>query len=990
MKKIFTFAAAMLVAISTFAAPKVIALPTPTVDGSSTIYTYSSADEIKVKNVDAVWFEIPTSVQSGEFYVKGSGSNDSRWLYIHKDHGETRDTSRKIVFQSSYGDPFVFTANDIKTDDGKSYLVFSTGDDYKMKNECAKLTIVQADPTKATVKSISLDGVVMANFDADTLVYNIELDYGTTSLPVVTAVAGDDASIVVNQAAALPGTATVVCTSQDESTTVTYTLNFSVAASPSDDATLKSLSIGGKALAGFDASLVDYNYELEYDATEAPTVSAEKNESHANLVINQAAAIPGIATVVVTAQDGVTSKTYTIHFTLETNIPIIRAIHTGASTASVKGSIGGTATKNTQGDGKLGSNGHYFGVALAGEGEFLAGDSLVIVASVLYGGNSASLFTEKEGTNAIATVPFDAESKICSYVLLADAPALYVVRKDGAVCNPAIASISVYRPVDDGQPKLNVNPDSIALAVTAAIPADSAVVTFSGKNLAAGEYALTVPDLAGLTVNPASVTVGDDGKLNAAIKIKYATEATVDAASTAISLTIGELTKTVKVGYSAIQAKQYISSINIEQLVLDNGKSYNINAALTAAHIDFANINSLDSLNDDKTKRNEPYLGLKIKAADAYVAGWLKANDTLSVKFGNVGDAIKVRINGQEQTIAKVDINSSVFGHRATDDEYVEIITTSTSTVVLKQIMVNEPIADVILPAATKFEATCLILDHGTIKVGDNKSSAIYAPNDIVKITLTPNEGYYLVEWNVYKEGDASTKVTVSNDSTFIMPEYNVNVSAVLAQAEPVLYTVTIGELTNGTIEFANLGNEDHKFYQGDTVRLIITPADGYELVSANAGNEALIPDEDGNCAFEMPAQDVTVTATFKAVTPEPVLYTVTLGTYEHGTVAFIEPNADHQYAEGEEVRLSVTPDEGYELETISLEGINLAIPVVDGVATFSMPAQDVVVLATFKAAGEGFEYIDASTKAVKFFDNGKLLIKRGDKVFDAKGQIVE
>ena len=196
--------------------------------------------------------------------------------------------------------------------------------------------------------------------------------------------------------------------------------------------------------------------------------------------------------------------------------------------------------------------------------------------------------------------------------------------------------------------------------------------------------------------------------------------------------------------------------------------------------------------------------------------------------------------------------------------------------------------------------------------------------------------------------------------------------------------------MTNGTIEFANLGNEDHKFYQGDTVRLIITPADGYELVSANAGNEALIPDEDGNCAFEMPAQDVTVTATFKAVTPEPTLYTVTLGTYEHGTVAFIEPNADHQYAEGEEVRLSVTPDEGYEVETVKLEAINQNIPVIDGVATFNMPAQDVVVLATFKPVGEGFEYIDASTKAVKFFDNGKLLIKRGDKVFDAKGQIVE
>ena len=247
----------------------------------------------------------------------------------------------------------------------------------------------------------------------------------------------------------------------------------------------------------------------------------------------------------------------------------------------------------------------------------------------------------------------------------------------------------------------------------------------------------------------------------------------------------------------------------------------------------------------------------------------------------------------------------------------------------------------------------------------------------------------------------ASIVIPLSADhANFIAIESNGNngdagfIKMLLVEAgdtpEPTLYTVTIAELTNGTIEFANLGNEDHKFYQGDTVRLIITPADGYELVSANAGNEALIPDEDGNCAFEMPAQDVTVTATFKAVTPQPTLYTVMLGTYEHGTVAFIEPNEDNKYEAGDEVHLTITPDEGYELETISLEGINLAIPVVDGIATFTMPAQDVVVLATFKAAGEGFEYIDASTKAVKFFDNGKLLIKRGDKVFDAKGQIVE
>jgi 2-phosphosulfolactate phosphatase len=40
-------------------------------------------------------------------------------------------------------------------------------------------------------------------------------------------------------------------------------------------------------------------------------------------------------------------------------------------------------------------------------------------------------------------------------------------------------------------------------------------------------------------------------------------------------------------------AKVYATSLNIEQLVLDNGKSANITAALEAANLDFANIDAL-------------------------------------------------------------------------------------------------------------------------------------------------------------------------------------------------------------------------------------------------------------------------------------------------------------------------------------------------------------------------------------------------------------
>ena len=83
--------------------------------------------------------------------------------------------------------------------------------------------------------------------------------------------------------------------------------------------------------------------ELEFDAVAAPVVTAEAADD-AIVSITQATGVPGSATVVCTSYDGTSeTKTYTIHFTQETVVPIIRATHTGAQSADVKGTIGGSA-----------------------------------------------------------------------------------------------------------------------------------------------------------------------------------------------------------------------------------------------------------------------------------------------------------------------------------------------------------------------------------------------------------------------------------------------------------------------------------------------------------------------------------------------------------------------------------------------------------------------------------------------------------------------
>ena len=121
---------------------------------------------------------------------------------------------------------------------------------------------------------------------------------------------------------------------------------------------------------------------------------------------------------------------------------LIKAVHKNKNTADVSGIVGGTADKNTQDNGKLGSNGHYFGVKLA-RGKFQAGDEVTIVASALNGGNTATIYSDK-GTTLLGSADFDTESLTATYTLEEETEWVYLYRA-GSACNPSVESITVTR-----------------------------------------------------------------------------------------------------------------------------------------------------------------------------------------------------------------------------------------------------------------------------------------------------------------------------------------------------------------------------------------------------------------------------------------------------------------------------------------------------------------------------------------------------------------
>ena len=87
------------------------------------------------------------------------------------------------------------------------------------------------------------------------------------------------------------------------------------AVDPVEDATLSDLQVDGETISGFSGSTTDYNFGVPTGSTSVPQItSAVASNTNASVSITQASAVPGDATVEVTAEDGTTTQTYTVSF----------------------------------------------------------------------------------------------------------------------------------------------------------------------------------------------------------------------------------------------------------------------------------------------------------------------------------------------------------------------------------------------------------------------------------------------------------------------------------------------------------------------------------------------------------------------------------------------------------------------------------------------------------------------------------------------------
>ncbi|MBN1186206.1 MAG: cadherin-like beta sandwich domain-containing protein [Bacteroidales bacterium] len=84
----------------------------------------------------------------------------------------------------------------------------------------------------------------------------------------------------------------------------------------SSDATLSDLSVGGSTVDGFNKDTLSYSVVLPAGTTDVPEITATATHDSADVVITDAATLLDTALIVVTAENGVTTKTYSVMFTI--------------------------------------------------------------------------------------------------------------------------------------------------------------------------------------------------------------------------------------------------------------------------------------------------------------------------------------------------------------------------------------------------------------------------------------------------------------------------------------------------------------------------------------------------------------------------------------------------------------------------------------------------------------------------------------------------
>jgi hypothetical protein len=177
-----------------------------------------------------------------------------------------------------------------------------------------RINFVIALSSISTLADIQLDGVSIANFEATTTSYKIELAQGVMVAPKVTYVKGDEYQTVTLTEGGLTGTTRIVVKAQNGDVT-TYTIEFVVI--KSSNSKLNAIMLDGQLIDGFESDITTYNVTLPRATTKLPEITWTPGDASQTIRLAEGG-VNGETKITVKAQTGDVTV-YSIIFKVETN-----------------------------------------------------------------------------------------------------------------------------------------------------------------------------------------------------------------------------------------------------------------------------------------------------------------------------------------------------------------------------------------------------------------------------------------------------------------------------------------------------------------------------------------------------------------------------------------------------------------------------------------------------------------------------------------------
>ena len=326
----------------------------------------------------------------------------------------------------------------------------------------------------------------------------------------------------------------------------------------------------------------------------------------------------------------------------------------------------------------------------------------------------------------------------------------------------------------------------------------------------------------------------------------------------------------------------------------------------------------------------------------------IKVNETAadeSAPQAQIGDTVALEITAPENQSVKTvtGVDNITIGKTEKNSEN-KWVTTATFTMPAEDVTLS-----ITYEVAGAYSVNTSATKGGTVSA--DKTTA--GTDDTITLTVTPDAGYEIGDVTV--TGATKGNGTESDGSTTYSLTTLTGDVTVSVTFDAINYNVTITNSDNGTVSAT-----PETAHVGDTVTLTVTPAQNYKLATltvtkSNSGTVDLTPAVNSDVnryTFTMPADDVTVAATFADAT-----YTITVAdtlSSKDGFTSMIATategvsGSDNSYTAKVGVEVTVTVTATADLGTLTVNDTDMT-KAGEGdsytyTSTFTMPAKDLTV----------------------------------------------